>query len=49
MMMPDLKIGDKVLVHAGFIIEKLDPEAAQVIEDTWQEYHDIVERNEKSD
>ncbi len=35
---PDIKLGDKVLIHAGFIIEKLDPEAAKEIEATWDEY-----------
>ncbi len=35
---PDIELGDKVLIHAGFIIEKLDPEAAKEIEETWDEY-----------
>jgi hydrogenase expression/formation protein HypC len=35
---PDLAIGDKVLVHAGFVIEKLHPDEAKAIEDTWDEY-----------
>lgn len=26
---PDLALGDYVLVHAGFVIEKLDPERAE--------------------
>lgn len=26
---PDLAIGDYVLVHAGFVIERLDPERAE--------------------
>ncbi len=38
---PDVKLGDKVLIHAGFIIEKLDPEAAKEIEATWDEYMDL--------
>ncbi|MDO8661683.1 MAG: HypC/HybG/HupF family hydrogenase formation chaperone [Candidatus Omnitrophota bacterium] len=28
-MLPDLKIGDYVLVHAGFAIEKVDPQRAK--------------------
>jgi hydrogenase expression/formation protein HypC len=28
-MTPDLKIKDKVLVHAGFVIEKLDEDQAK--------------------
>ncbi len=46
MMTPGLKVGDKVLVHAGFIIEKLDPKAAEEIEKAWREYDEILERNE---
>ena len=38
MLADDVKIGDKVLIHAGFIIEKLDPEAAKEIEKTFEEY-----------
>lgn len=33
LLFPDIKIGDYVLVHAGFIIQKLDPsEALKTIE-----------------
>ena len=35
---PDISVNDKVLVHAGFIIEKLDEEAAKDIEEAWAEY-----------
>jgi hydrogenase assembly chaperone HypC/HupF len=45
-MMPDIKINDKVLVHAGFIIEKLDAEQAREIEETWAEYYAILEKTE---
>lgn len=38
MLSPDIKIGDKVLIHAGFIIEKLDAQSAKEIEETWEEY-----------
>jgi len=37
-LMPDVKTGDKVIVHAGFIIEKLDDEAAREIEQVWEDY-----------
>ncbi len=43
-MMPDIKLNDKVLVHAGFIIEKLDEEEARAIEETWAEYYAILEK-----
>ncbi len=45
MMIPDLKENDKVLVHAGFIIEKLDEEQAREIEETWKEYYEVIERD----
>jgi len=45
-MMPDIKLNDKVLVHAGFIIEKLDEEQAREIEETWAEYYAIMEKEE---
>jgi len=38
-MMPDIKINEKVLVHAGFAIEKLNEEEAKEIEATWDEYN----------
>lgn len=47
-MMPEIKIGDKVLVHAGFIIEKLNPDEAKDIEAAWEEYYSILEKEEKN-
>jgi hydrogenase expression/formation protein HypC len=43
-MTPDLKVNDKVLVHAGFIIEKLDEEQAREIEETWAEYFELINK-----
>ncbi|HDP80414.1 MAG TPA: HypC/HybG/HupF family hydrogenase formation chaperone [Spirochaetes bacterium] len=37
-MVPDLRPDDRVIIHAGFVIEKLDPDAAREIEATWDEY-----------
>jgi len=45
-LMPDVKMGDKVIVHAGFIIEKLDEEAALEIEKIWDEYLEKLENEE---
>ena len=45
-MTPDIKINDKVLVHAGFIIEKLDEEQAREIEETWKEYYESLEKED---
>jgi len=46
-MTPDLKLNDKVLVHAGFIIEKLDEAQAREIEETWAEYFEIINKEAK--
>jgi len=45
-MMPDIKLNDKVLVHAGFIIEKLNEEEARDLESTWAEYYAIMGKQE---
>ncbi len=45
-MIPDLQLNDKVLVHAGFIIEKLDEEQAREIEETWTEYYEILAKED---
>ncbi len=44
---PDVKVNDKVIVHAGFIIEILDPEAAREIEATWDEYTTLLNQEQK--
>ena len=44
---PDVKISDKVIVHAGFIIEKLDPKQAQEIEEVWNLYMDSLKDEKK--
>lgn len=36
-LIEDVKVGDFVLVHAGFAIEKLNPEEAREILDAWRE------------
>ncbi|MCU0843343.1 MAG: HypC/HybG/HupF family hydrogenase formation chaperone [Spirochaetes bacterium] len=41
-MTPDVVVGDKVIIHAGFVIEKLDPESAREIEAAWDEYHRVM-------
>ncbi len=43
---PAIKINDKVIVHAGFVIEVLDPEAAREIEATWEEYTTLMEKEQ---
>ncbi|TFH43012.1 MAG: HypC/HybG/HupF family hydrogenase formation chaperone [Chrysiogenales bacterium] len=41
---PDVRVGDRVIVHAGFVIEKLDEEAAQEIDRAWDIYRIAMEK-----
>ncbi len=41
-LVPDLKLNDMVIIHAGFIIEKLDPEEADIREKIWEEYEESI-------
>ena len=47
-LMPDVKKGDKVIVHAGFIIEKLDEDEAREIDKIWDKYLEEVEKEESA-
>lgn len=40
-------INDCVIIHAGFAIEKLEPEDADAVEKTWKEYTDFLVKNNK--
>jgi len=37
-----ITVGDSVLVHAGFAIEKLDQESSRELEDLWQEIRNFA-------
>lgn len=46
---PDAEIGDYVLVHVGFALQRIDPEEAARIWDIlkeMEELHDLAEANE---
>lgn len=45
-MTPDCRIDDRVIIHAGFVIERLDPESAREIEATWDEYKKLLDEDE---
>jgi hydrogenase expression/formation protein HypC len=45
-LVPDVKVGDYVLIHAGFAIETLKPEEA---EETLRLIAEMVEKAEESD
>lgn len=42
-MVPDVRIDDKVIIHAGFVLERLNPDEAREIEAAWDEYKKIMD------
>ena len=40
--LPDAKVGDEVLVHAGFAIEKINQEEAEKTKAIYKEIFDVV-------
>jgi len=47
-LLTDCKIGDHVLVHAGFAINKLDEEGARETMETWTELIELMEKEDNS-
>jgi len=49
MMMPDneVKIGDFVLLHIGFVMNKIDDEEAQLSLDTYKEILEVMDAEER--
>ena len=45
-LLPDVEIGDYVLIHAGYAIEKLSEEAAKESLEAWEELLDILEEED---
>ena len=45
MMLPEAEIGDYVIVHAGFAIQKLNEEEAQKTLDLFKEMADLEDSN----
>ena len=46
-LLPEVEVGDYVLIHAGYAIEKLTEEAAKESLEAWEELLDILEEEEK--
>ncbi|WP_296798877.1 HypC/HybG/HupF family hydrogenase formation chaperone [uncultured Methanobrevibacter sp.] len=46
-LLPDVEVGEYVLIHAGYAIEKLSEEAAKESLDAWEELLDILEEEDK--
>jgi len=45
-LLPDIKIGEYIVVHAGFAIEKLDEEAALETLKIWQDVAEFTENRQ---
>ncbi len=43
-LIEDPAVNDKVIIHAGFAIEKLDPAAAEEIESVFSEYYASLDK-----
>ena len=46
-LLPDVELGDYVLIHAGYAIEKLSEEAAKESLEAWEELLEILEEEDK--
>ena len=46
-LLPEVEVGDYVLIHAGFAIEKLTEEAAKESLEAWEELLDILEEEDR--
>jgi len=46
-LLPDVELGDYVLIHAGYAIEKLSEEAAKESLEAWEELLDILEEEDR--
>ena len=43
-LVPDLKINDRVIIHAGFVIERLTDEEADERENIWNDYEKLSQK-----
>lgn len=46
-LLEDVEIGDYVLIHAGFAIEKLSEEAAKESLEAWEELLEVLEEEDR--
>ena len=46
-LLPEVEVGDYVLIHAGFAIEKLTEVAAKESLEAWEELLDILEEEDR--
>lgn len=46
-LLPDVEIGDYVLIHAGYAIEKLSEQAAKESLESWDELMELLDEEDK--
>ena len=46
-LLPDVEIGEYVLIHAGYAIEKLSEEAAKESLEAWEELLEVLEEEDR--
>ena len=46
-LLPDVEVGDYVLIHAGYAIEKLSEEAAKESLESWDELLEMLEEEDR--
>ncbi len=46
-LLPDVEVGDYVLIHAGYAIEKLSEEAAKESLEAWEELLEVLEEEDR--
>ena len=46
-LLPEVEVGDYVLIHAGYAIEKLSEEAAKESLEAWEELLESLEEEDK--
>ncbi|WP_297980671.1 HypC/HybG/HupF family hydrogenase formation chaperone [uncultured Methanobrevibacter sp.] len=46
-LLPDAEIGDYVLIHAGYAIEKLSEEAAKESLESWDELLEVLDQEDR--
>ena len=47
-LLPDVEVGEYVLIHAGYAIEKLSEEAAKESLEAWEELLDMLEEEDEA-
>ena len=46
-LLPEVEVGDYVLIHAGYAIEKLSEEAAKESLEAWEELLEVIEKEDE--